>query len=71
MKKYLNNNLEYRRNQALQRRIIAEMSAQDPASPPVDRNERLVGFLGALESICLVGLPWMMMTQTSLRWAGN
>ena len=60
-----------RRNQVLQGRMIAEMSAKDPAAPPVDGRERLVGFLGALESICLAGLPWLKMTPTSPEVGGD
>ncbi len=51
--------LRERRNQVIQGRMIAEMSAHDPAAPPIDGRERLVGYLFALESICLAGFPWL------------
>jgi hypothetical protein len=57
--------LRERRNQVLQGRMIAEMSARDPDAPPVDGRERLVGYLFALEAICLAGLPWLARTEAS------
>ena len=63
--------MKLRKNQVLQGRMIAEMSAKDPAAPPTDGRERLVGFLFALESICLAGLPWLKMSPTTPEVGGD